>query len=109
MAGAASYSRDALRIESNALVFGMVAREVAEIGWEPVITAYQRLRKEMQRPMNLVLVGASSFLDQLHETYRANDTLRFLGFVNNSVDCVTSFDVGILASSLKKSLPNCIA
>ncbi|UYZ61360.1 glycosyltransferase family 4 protein [Hymenobacter weizhouensis] len=103
------FTRAALNISDDALVYGMVARGVPEKGWEPVIQAYQQLRAEILRPMNLVLVGASFFLDQLREKYKADESLRFLGFVNNPVDCVMSFDVGILASSLRESLPNSIA
>lgn len=106
---AAKYTREQLRIQPDALVFGMVARGVPEKGWEPVLKAYQRLRAELQRPMNLLLVGASAFLTDLQARNRADDSLRFLGFVNNPIDCVRSFDVGILASSLKESLPNSIA
>lgn len=106
---AVNYSRARLGIAPDALVFGMVARGVPEKGWEPVIQAFQRLRQAVKRPMNLVVVGASPFLDQLRATHQGDDALRFLGFVNNPVDCVISFDVGILASSLKESLPNSIA
>lgn len=106
---ATNYTRQHLRIAPDALVFGMVARGVPEKGWEPVIQAYQRLRAEISRPTNLLLVGASPFLTELSEKYKADDSLRFLGFVNNPIDCIESLDVGILASSLKESLPNSIA
>ncbi|WP_460615961.1 glycosyltransferase family 4 protein [Hymenobacter segetis] len=106
---AASYTRAALGIGPDELVFGMVARGVPEKGWEPVISAFQQLRATVPRPMKLVLVGASAFLDQLRATHAADEDLRFLGFVNNPVDCAAAFDVGILASSLKESLPNSIA
>ncbi|WP_324671891.1 glycosyltransferase family 4 protein [Hymenobacter sp. GOD-10R] len=108
-AEAVNYTRPKLGITEDALVFGMVARGVPEKGWKPVIQAYQRLRQHTNRPLNLVLVGASPFLTQLSEEYGTDDSLRFLGFVNNPIDCVRSFDVGILASSLKESLPNSIA
>jgi glycosyltransferase involved in cell wall biosynthesis len=106
---AANFSRQALGISPDELVFGMVARGVPEKGWEPVINAFQQLRADTKQSMKLVLVGASSFMDQLHTTYSTDKDLRFLGFVNNPVDCVDAFDVGILASSLKESLPNSIA
>ncbi|RFP66720.1 glycosyltransferase [Hymenobacter lapidiphilus] len=108
-AEAPKYTRQQLSIPSEALVFGMVARGVPEKGWEPVIQAYQRLSAEISRPTNLLLVGASPFLTQLSEKYQGDKSLRFLGFVNNPIDCVGSLDVGILASSLKESLPNSIA
>lgn len=106
---AVKYTRPQLQIAPDALVFGMVARGVPEKGWEPVIRAYQRLRNEIKCPMNFLAVGASPFLTQLREKYRTDDSLRFLGFVNNPIDCVQTLDVGILASSLKESLPNSIA
>ena len=103
------YTRAALGIGPDELVFGMVARGVPEKGWQPVISAFERLRAAVSRPMKLVLVGASACLDQLGTTYAADTDLRFVGFVNNPVDCVAAFDVGILASSLRESLPNSIA
>jgi glycosyltransferase involved in cell wall biosynthesis len=105
------YTRQALGIPAEALIFGMVARGVAEKGWKPVLEAFAQLKAEpgLSRPVHLVLVGASPHLDELGQAYAANDHIHFLGFVNNPVDCVGAFDVGILASSLKESLPNSIA
>ena len=106
---ASRFTRAALGISAQALVFGMVARGVAEKGWEPLIRAYQRLQAEQSRPIHLVLVGSSDFLSSLQEKYNTSNNIHFLGFVNNPVDSVQSFDVGVLASSLKESLPNSIA
>lgn len=105
----ARFSRAALGIEPSAFVVGMVARGVPEKGWEPLIVAYQQLKAGSVRPAHLVLVGSSQFLSSLQEKYRADTTIHFLGFVNNPVDCVDVFDVGVLASSLRESLPNSIA
>lgn len=106
---AGSFTRAALQLPLDALVFGMVARGVPEKGWEPVIKAFQQLQAAVDRPMSLVLVGEGDVLNQLQERYRHNSNIRFLGFVDNPIDCVASFDVGILASSLRESLPNSIA
>ncbi|WP_210519751.1 glycosyltransferase family 4 protein [Hymenobacter terricola] len=103
------FTRKALEIPAEALVFGMVARGVPEKGWEPLVQAYQQVKAEATQPVHLVLVGSSAFLDSLREKYKADGNIHFLGFVNNPVDCVESFDVGVLASSLKESLPNSIA
>ena len=105
----ARFSRAALGIEPSAFVVGMVARGVPEKGWEPLIVAYQRLKAGSVRPVHLILVGSSQFLSSLREKYQADTNIHFLGFVNNPVDCVDVFDVGVLASSLKESLPNSIA
>lgn len=108
-AEASHFTRAALSIPVDAFVFGMVARGVPEKGWEPLILAYQRLKNENTRPVHLILVGSSHFLSSLKERYHDDANLHFLGFVNNPVDCVATFDVGVLASSLKESLPNSIA
>ena len=106
---ASQFTRQALVIPEHALVYGMVARGVPEKGWEPLIRAYQRLKNEQARPVHLVIVGSSSFLSTLEQKYKTDSSLHFLGFVNNPVDCIRAFDVGVLASSLKESLPNSIA
>lgn len=106
---AGHFTRAALLIPENAFVVGMVARGVPEKGWEPLILAYQRLKDGNARPVHLILVGSSQFLTLLKEKYHDDNNLHFLGFVNNPVDCVATFDVGVLASSLKESLPNSIA
>ncbi|GGG58423.1 glycosyltransferase [Hymenobacter glacieicola] len=106
---AAHFTREALQVPAEALVYGMVARGVPEKGWVPVIQAFQRLQKEVTRPLRLLLIGASQFMDQLRKEYQTEQNIQFLGFVNNPVDCIASLDVGILASSLKESLPNSIA
>lgn len=104
------FSRAALGISPEAFVVGMVARGVAEKGWQPLITAFEQLQREFpQRPLNLLLVGDSAYLSGLKQQYSTNAAIQFLGFANNPVDCIASFDVGVLASSLKESLPNSIA
>lgn len=108
-AEASLFTRAALSIPENAFVVGMVARGVPEKGWEPLILAYQQLKAESERPVHLVLVGSSQFLASLKEKHQQDSDLHFLGFANNPVDCVAVFDVGVLASSLKESLPNSIA
>ncbi len=106
------YTRAALGIEPEAFVVGMVARGVAEKGWEPLMQAFDLLSQDsalLSRPVHVVVVGSSPFIDGLREQYAGNSRAHFPGFVNNPVDCVPTFDVGVLASSLKESLPNSIA
>lgn len=108
-ADARRFTRASLLIPENAFVVGMVARGIPEKGWEPLILAYQRLKAESIRPVHLILVGSSHFLTSLEEKHNNDSNIHFLGFVNNPVDCVAAFDIGVLASSLKESLPNSIA
>lgn len=106
---ASHFTRGVLSIPEEAFVMGMVARGVPEKGWEPLILAYQQLKAKSTRPIHLILVGSSQFLSVLREKHCDDKNLHFLGFINNPVDCVIIFDVAILASSLKESLPNSIA
>ena len=108
---ASAYTRAALGIAPEAFVVGMVARGVAEKGWQPLLQAFDRLSNDpaITQPVHVVVVGSSPFIDDLRTQYAGNSRAHFLGFVNNPVDCVPTFDVGVLASSLKESLPNSIA
>ena len=106
---ASQFSRPALGISDKALVFGMVARGMPKKGWEPLIAAFKQLEAECARPIHLLLVGSSPFLSKLQQQYQADTAIHFLGFVSNPVDCVQTFDVGVLASSYQESLPNSIA
>ncbi|GAA4373033.1 glycosyltransferase family 4 protein [Hymenobacter koreensis] len=102
-------NRTALGIPPDAFVFGMVARGVAGKGWQPLTEAYRRLRAESTRPLRLLLVGEGPAIDALRAQYAAEADILFTGFTDNPVDYVANFDVGVLASSLRESLPNSIA
>ncbi|MDB5270505.1 MAG: hypothetical protein JWP58_3545 [Hymenobacter sp.] len=111
-ADAGMYTRAALGIEPEAFVVGMVARGVAEKGWEPLLQAFDLLSNDpalARWPVHVVIVGSSPFIEELRARYATNSRAHFLGFVNNPVDVVPTLDVGVLASSLKESLPNSIA
>ena len=89
----------------------MVARGVPEKGWQPLLTAYEKLRCDealATRAVHVVLIGSSPFLDDLKQQYHQDKNIHFLGYVANPIDCMAAIDVGVLPSSLKESLPNSI-
>lgn len=94
----------------NALIFGVVARDLPEKGWEQTIIAFQNLQKKYpHKNTNLVLVGEGDYLDTLYQKYGKNQSIKFVGFSKNPLEWVSIFDVGILATYFKgESLPNTI-
>ncbi|MBI3881569.1 MAG: glycosyltransferase, partial [Verrucomicrobia bacterium] len=53
------------RAASDAIVFGMVARGIAEKGWAEALEAFRIVRQKCGARVRLVLVGAGAALDEL--------------------------------------------
>ena len=90
--------RNQLGIGAGAFVFGMVARGIAEKGWETAILACRALRPLLNRDVQLVLVGGSDYLDALSAQYADEPGVHFVGRVPNPDFYVAGFDVGLLPS-----------
>lgn len=95
---AAGAMRSQLGIETGAFVFGMVARGIAEKGWEAALLAFRALRPLVSRDVQLVLVGGSAYLDELRAQYATEPGVHFVGRVPNPDFYVAGFDVGLLPS-----------
>jgi glycosyltransferase involved in cell wall biosynthesis len=101
-------SRVALGIGEHEVVFGMVARGIAEKGWELAIQSYLEIRAE-HPATHLVLVGQSEYLTGLRARY-PDPSIHFVGHSSNSVDWIKLFDIALLPSYFHaESLPNSIA
>jgi glycosyltransferase involved in cell wall biosynthesis len=101
-------SRTQLGIEPQDLVFGMVARGIAEKGWHYALASFAELSKDFPQA-HLVLVGSSAYLDGL-KAQNTNANVHFVGFAPNPIDWVRLFDVGLLPSYFaSESLPNSVA
>jgi len=101
-------SRAQLGIGEHDFVFGMVARGIAEKGWQYAIDAFAELSAEFPQA-HLLLLGSSNYLDGLKAANR-NPHIHFVGFAPNPIDWVRLFNVGLLPSYFaSESLPNCIA
>jgi glycosyltransferase involved in cell wall biosynthesis len=94
----ASHMRTALDIAPAAFVFGMVARGIAEKGWQQAIEAFLHLPPVTERESHLVLVGGSAYLDALQQQYGQHLRIHFVGRVPNPDFYIAGFDVGLLPS-----------
>jgi glycosyltransferase involved in cell wall biosynthesis len=90
--------REALGIAPSAFVFGMVARGIAEKGWQQAIESFLQLSPSVGREVHLVLVGGSAYLDELRRHYCQQTQIHFIGRVPNPDFYVAGFDVGLLPS-----------
>lgn len=101
-------SRAQLGIGEQDMVFGMVARGIAEKGWRYALSSFAELQAEFPRT-HLVLVGSSEYLNEL-QAATTTPNVHFVGFAPNPIDWVRLFDVGLLPSYFaSESLPNSIA
>jgi len=89
--------RGQLGIPAEAFVFGMVARGVEKKGWRYAIEAFRQLPQLLgNRPLRLVLVGGSEFLQQLRAEFAHESNIIFTGQVPNPDFYLAGFDVGLL-------------
>ena len=101
-------TRAQLGIGEHALVFGMVARGIAEKGWAYALRSFEQVSASHTQA-HLVLVGSSNYLSGL-QAANTNPHVHFVGFNPNPIDWVRLFDVGLLPSYFaSESLPNSIA
>jgi glycosyltransferase involved in cell wall biosynthesis len=89
--------RQQLNIPPDAFVMGMAARGRPDKGWQCAIDAFRQLRKHAtERPLRLVLVGGSEYLDELQQQFAAEIDIIFTRRVPNPDFYVAGFDVGLL-------------
>ena len=97
--------------QDDIFTFGMVSRGVPEKGWEEAIEAFRAVRLSSTRPMRLILVGGSSYLQALERDLEP-DLKTDVIFVGSQPDIrpwIECFDVGLLPSYFAaESLPNVI-
>ena len=101
-------TRAQLGIGEEGIVFGMVARGIAEKGWQYALNSFEEISAECPS-IHLILVGSSEYLTGL-QAANTNPCVHFIGFAPNPIDWVRLFDVGLLPSYFaSESLPNSIA
>jgi glycosyltransferase involved in cell wall biosynthesis len=87
------------------LRFIMVARGIADKGWEQLVAAFMQL----SGPHELILVGKGPALDALEPVCRRDARIRFAGFHPNPAALVSEADVFVFPSRYKaESLPTVI-
>jgi glycosyltransferase involved in cell wall biosynthesis len=106
-------NRAMLGIGEDDFVIGMVARGIAEKGWNEALEMYHILRKEYKGPskIHFVLIGNGQELKELFESKRT-DNMHLLQNFKNTIEYfswVGIFDMGILLSYFRgESVPNSI-
>jgi len=83
-------------ISNDTFVFGMVSRGIPEKGWRFAIESFLKQRVETSKKTLLVLVGGSSYLDELKELYVSEPSIIFIGPVPDPSYYIKGFDVGLL-------------
>lgn len=99
-------ARTQLRIAPDDFVFGMVSRGIPGKGWEEAIKAFLQLKSKTDKTLYLILVGGSTYLDELKVRYIDEPSIIFTGRSSNPFYYIDGFDVGLLPTLFKtESLP----
>ena len=83
-------------ITDDTFIFGMVSRGIPEKGWSFAIESFLKLKSEVAKKILLVLVGGSSYLDDLKKSYSTESSILFVGSVSDPAYYIKAFDVGLL-------------
>ncbi|ELR71256.1 Glycosyltransferase [Fulvivirga imtechensis AK7] len=93
--------------QRSGLVFGMVARGIAEKGWQIAIEAFLQIGGYEQH--RLILVGSSDYLSWLKHKYAEHSNIIFTGHSDDPIKIIKNFDIGLLPSTFwAESLPNSV-
>lgn len=94
--------------KDSTFTFGLVARGVAEKGWNEAVEAARLAQARLQQPLRLVLVGDGPCVNELRGT-TTEPWIVFAGHQDRPEEFVRQFDAGLLPSYLpQESLPNSI-
>ena len=103
--------RQSLGISRDALVFGMVARGIAEKGWIEAVEAFKIVLAKVKKDVHFILVGSGPCLSELETSLPTHVSTRvhLTGFSSQPGDWISCFDVGLLPSYFPgESLPSSV-
>jgi glycosyltransferase involved in cell wall biosynthesis len=106
-------SRESLGIAKDDFVIGMVARGIAEKGWNEAISMFHLIQHKYKGPrkVHFVLIGNGEELRELFDSKKTENMHLLQNFKNTMeyFSWVGEFDMGILLSYFKgESVPNSI-
>lgn len=105
-------TRGELGIRDDEFVFGLVARAIKEKGYSEAIEALNIVNEKSDKKSHLILVGGSSYIDELKLKYHDNQYIHFIDEFTEPMEWIgweELFDVGLLPSYFKsESLPTVI-
>jgi glycosyltransferase involved in cell wall biosynthesis len=95
-------------ISENSFIFGMAARGDITKGWQEAIDAFEILQNEFSN-IFLLLSGGTDYLINLKNKYSLNKKIIFTGNINNPLDYIANYNVGLLPTYFPaESLPNTV-
>lgn len=93
------------------VIFGMVARGIAEKGWTEAVEAFHRVRHQIPVKAVLRLAGEGAAVEQLHRQLSVQqlEDVEFLGHVDDVPALLREVDIGLLPTWFElESLPNTV-
>lgn len=104
--------REALGIEKDSFVFGMVARGIKEKGFGEAVEAFIKMKEKYQHKADLVLIGNGTFIDELKNKYADVKNVHFMDNLKKPsewIGYVKMFDCAMLPTYfISESLPNSV-
>ena len=100
-----------LKKNDEGIVFGMIARGIAEKGWAEAVEAFRQTRRALGNKITLRLAGTGPGLEQLHRDYTTEqlEGVEFLGQVDDVTSVLRGIDIGLLPTWFElESLPNTV-
>ena len=98
---AAAITRSQLGIGADAFVLCMVARGIADKGWQEAIEAVQQANQNSVRPIHLLLIGDGEEPDRLKPHYWNDQHIHFLGYQKSIRPYYGCSDMGFIPSRFK--------
>jgi glycosyltransferase involved in cell wall biosynthesis len=92
-----------VNIESNIFTFGLISRGDFRKGWIEAIDSVIKLNEDGHE-CRLILAGDGPDKLRIEDMYKGVKCILFLGYVNNPIQLISHFDVGLLPSYFE-SLP----
>jgi L-malate glycosyltransferase len=94
--------------QARPFIFGMAGRGVAEKGWDQAVAAFTALRRQIETPVQLMLVGAGDRLSEIENALKgdAAGDIIFVGYQPHPEEFMAQFDVALFPSHYgPESLP----
>ncbi len=93
--------RKQLGIKATTFVYGMIGRGVPEKGWKEALEAFADLQERSEKEIHFVALGGSPYLSDLSIKFKNIPNIHFTGFVENNIEWINIFDVGLLPTYAK--------
>lgn len=90
--------RQELGIQEGEIAFGFGARGRPKKGWQAAIEAFLKVKAASHKKVHLVLVGGSTYVDELKEKYGQHSEIHFIGKVPDAAYYLDAVDVGLMLS-----------